>query len=134
VQFQTSLLCFSLKLKLFISLLCRELYALNTGDRTPNGSRHRVLEPQHVCRSEDIATFRKEVQCLAMIFTARHKTAAPQSGNKLVVFLKSQKLRYMEQKQDRQCTLVASSPLCGSMLVDINCINVRRNTTVFSNC
>jgi hypothetical protein len=28
----------------------------------------------------------------------------------------------------------ASSPLCDSMLVEIKCINVRRNTTVFSNC
>jgi hypothetical protein len=30
--------------------------------------------------------------------------------------------------------LVASSPLCDSILVEIKCINVRRNTTVFSNC
>jgi ribosomal protein S27E len=29
---------------------------------------------------------------------------------------------------------VVSSLLCDSMLVKIKCINVRRNTTVFSNC
>jgi hypothetical protein len=29
--------------------------------------------------------------------------------------------------------LVAPSPLCDSMLVEIKCINVRRNTTVFLN-
>jgi hypothetical protein len=28
----------------------------------------------------------------------------------------------------------ASSPLCDSILVEIKCINVRRNTTVFLNC
>jgi hypothetical protein len=28
-------------------------------------------------------------------------------------------------------SLVASSPLCDSVLVEIRCINVRRNTTVF---
>jgi hypothetical protein len=28
----------------------------------------------------------------------------------------------------------ASSPLCDSIAVEIKCINVRRNTTVFSNC
>jgi hypothetical protein len=31
-------------------------------------------------------------------------------------------------------SLVASSPLCDSIIVEIRRINVRRNTTVFSNC
>jgi hypothetical protein len=30
--------------------------------------------------------------------------------------------------------LVAPSPLCNSILVEIKCINIRRKTTVFSNC
>jgi hypothetical protein len=29
---------------------------------------------------------------------------------------------------------VAPSPLCNSILVEIKCINIRRKTTVFSNC
>jgi hypothetical protein len=33
-----------------------------------------------------------------------------------------------------QTSLVASSPLCDSMLVEIKWINVSHNITVFSNC
>jgi hypothetical protein len=38
------------------------------------------------------------------------------------------------QNNDTDQFLVASSLLCDSILVEIKCINVRRNTTVFSNC
>jgi hypothetical protein len=36
--------------------------------------------------------------------------------------------------QTYTASLVASSSSCDSLLVEIKCINVRRNTTVFSNC
>jgi hypothetical protein len=91
---------------------------------------HSVATPLHV--SGLLVAHRQEVTMLYILIDCRRVCTTCTNCHIYTLLAPDDGL--LASPKHVEVSLVASSLLCDSIIVEIRCVNVRRNTTVFSNC